>query len=88
MYVSRMPATCPDTVGLKNAGESDISKVGGWTTAIGEAFLAPYNLADVNSTFSAQGTKGPIHAAQAALGLKTYNYQGDVDKHSADNKPR
>lgn len=69
-------------------GEANVSRTGGWTNTIGAAFLAPYNLSAVNSTWTANGTQGPIHQAASQLGLKTYVYQGAVDVHSTDQKPR
>jgi hypothetical protein len=76
--------------GLKNifGGEPNVSKTGGWTTAIGIAFLAPYNLSAEHSTFSANGTRGPIHQAAAGLGIPIYYYQAAVDRQAADRQPR
>jgi hypothetical protein len=61
---------------------------GTWTTAIGAAFLGPYNLSDEHSTFSANGTKGPIHQAAAGLGIPIYYYQAAVDRQATDKQPR
>jgi hypothetical protein len=70
------------------AGESNVSKTGGWTTAIGIAFLGPYNLSDEHSTWSANGTRGPIHQAASRLGIPIYYYQAAVDRQAADKQPR
>lgn len=78
------------TGGLLSAfsGESNVSQTGGWTTAVGIAFLAPYNLSAEHSTWSANGTRGPIHQAAAGLSIPIYYYQAAVDRQAADKQPR
>ena len=59
----------------------DMQRAGGWSDAIGAAFLKPYKLDDTEATFSVKGTKGPIHPGAKKLGDKTtHYYQGGGDK--------
>ena len=59
-----------------------------WTDSIGNAFLAPYELNADKSSWSANGTKGPIQKALSGLDLKTYYYQGAVDPQTKGNISR
>lgn len=61
---------------------------GAWSDSIGNAFLAPYELNADKSTWTANGTKGPIHEALKTMDVKTYVYQGGVDANTMGNVSR
>jgi hypothetical protein len=55
---------------------------------VGNAFLAPYELNADQSTFTAIGTKGPIHQQLKDFDVKVYPYQGAVDGNTTGNVSR
>lgn len=61
---------------------------GAWSDSVGNAFLAPYELNADKSTFTANGTQGPIHQELDKFDVKVYAYQGDVDSKTAGNITR
>lgn len=61
---------------------------GAWSDSVGDAFLAPYDLNADKSTFTANGTKGPIHQELNNLDVKVYAYQGDKDSKTLGNISR
>jgi hypothetical protein len=61
--------------GDEGAADADVA---GWTKAVGNAYLEPYDLNDDNSTFTAVGTSGKIHEAVSSLAsVKVYQYKND-----------
>eukprot|EP00775_Hariotina_reticulata_P012591 gene12591-12723_t len=50
---------------VKSLAPGQQKDVGAWSSAVGQAFLQPYDLNADSSTFTAAGTAGPVH--QAAL---------------------
>jgi hypothetical protein len=61
---------------------------GSWSDSVGNAFLAPYELNADKSTFTAIGTKGPIHQQLNDFDVKVYPYQGAVDGNTTGNVSR
>jgi hypothetical protein len=63
---------------------------GAWSDSIGNAFLAPYELNNDKSTFTANGTAGPIHTNLGKIGdnLKVYAWAGASDATMEGGAPR
>jgi hypothetical protein len=76
------------TVAVKDVVVQSDKGPAAWSVSIGNAFLAPYELNSDTSTFSALGTKGPIHTGLDKLDAKVYYYQGAVDSQTAGNISR
>jgi hypothetical protein len=73
---------------LKDTVTQDDKGPGAWSDSVGNAFLAPYELNADKSTFTANGTKGPIHQELKKFDVKTYAYQGATDSQTAGNVSR
>ncbi|KAF6255568.1 hypothetical protein COO60DRAFT_1661215 [Scenedesmus sp. NREL 46B-D3] len=62
---------------------------GAWSNSVGAAYLEPYGLNADESTVTANGTAGPVHAALRQLpGIAAYTYQGSFDSWTRNNTPR
>ncbi|WIA11773.1 hypothetical protein OEZ85_011867 [Tetradesmus obliquus] len=65
-------------------------KINVWSAAIGEAFLAPYDLNSEASTWTAAGTVGSVHKALADLpaDVDVYTYKPDGAAAAGGRDPR
>lgn len=65
-------------------------KINVWSAAIGEAFLAPYDLNSEASTWTAAGTAGSVHKALADLpaDVDVYTYKPDGAAAAGGRDPR
>lgn len=83
LIINHLPGAAKDTIAQSDKGP------GAWSDSVGNAFLAPYELNNDKSTFTANGTKAPIHQALAGMeGLKVYPWEGAVDPNTAGNISR
>lgn len=78
----------PSTGASKDVIAQSDKGPGAWSDSVGNAFLAPYELNADKSTFTANGTQGPIHQELDKFDVKVYAYQGDVDSKTAGNITR
>lgn len=83
---------CPSLVlsgAVADVVTGSLAGPGAWSQSVGAAFLEPYNLNSDKSTITANGTKGPIHAALKQLdGVEVYSYQAEHDEYTRSHIPR